>query len=274
MLDKIDQRFVFIENIAWWEGQINTRHLREKYSISQATAQKTLKQYQQKFPNNLTYSQSEKTFIVNDEFTYLTDLNNFSRYLSNVSLDEKTPISDHIFEVEAPLRNINPQQVRPILRAIREKLAIDIGYLSLANPDYLDRIIQPHSLIFDGLRWHVRAYCNKNQSFRDFSLSRFNGEAIVEGKATHFAEQDERWNTWIDIVIEPDPRLSGLQKQIIAKDYQMESGRKVIPVRAALVNYLLKRLNIDHYQNTPEAQQIVLSTECRKAVTPYLPQPT
>lgn len=272
MSSKIDQRFVFIESVIWWEGRINTRHLREKYDLCPATAQKVLKQYQQMFPDNLSYNPSEKAFIVSDNFTVIDKPSDFSDYLGQVSLHSPS-ISCAVFEVEAPLRNINPLQIRPILRAIREKLAIDIGYISLANPDYLDRIIQPHSLIFDGLRWHIRAYCNKNQDFRDFSLSRFNGEAVFEGRATHTVEQDEKWNTFVDVVIEPDPRFSDLQKQIIEKDYQMENGCKIISVRGALSNYLLKRLNIDHYQNTPEAQQIVLSSECRKKIAPYLPQP-
>ncbi|MCG6202250.1 WYL domain-containing protein [Psychromonas antarctica] len=273
MTYKIDERFFFIETLVWWEGRINTRHLREKYDLSQATAQKILKQYQKMFPENLTYNPSEKAFIVSDSFTAIDKLNDFSDYLVNISGDDHPSISTSVFEVEAPLRNLNPLQIRPILRAIREKLAIDIGYISLSNPDYLDRIIQPHSLIFDGLRWHIRAYCNKNQDFRDFSLSRFNGDAIFEGKATHSVEQDKNWNTFVDVVIEPDPRFSDVQKQIIEKDYQMVNGRKIISVRGALTNYLLKRLNIDHYQNTPEAQQIVLSSECRKNIAPYLPQP-
>lgn len=257
MANIIDELFVYIANIVCWEGRINTRHLREKYGVSQATAQKVLKEDQQRFPNNLTYNQSEKAFLVSENVTSVNAKNNFSHYLSNVSLDEKLSIASHLFEVEAPLRNINPLQVRPILRAVRENLAIDIGYISLSNPDYLDRIIQPHSLIFAGSSWHIRAYCKTNQDFRDFSLARFNGEAVFEGKATHSANHDERWNTFVDIVIEADPRFSDLQKQIREKDYQMENGRKVIQVRAALVNYLLKRLHIDHYQNTPEAQQSI-----------------
>jgi len=176
-------------------------------------------------------------------------------------------------EVEAPLRNINPLQIRPILRAIREQLQIDIGYISLSSPNYLDRIIQPHALIFDGLRWHVRAYCNKNGQFRDFTLSRFNGSASFEGKATHSAAQDEKWNTIVDVVIEADPRFSDQQKHIIEQDFQMQQGQKIIPTRAALVNYLLRRLHIDSYKNTPEEQQIVLTRESRQAIAPYLPQP-
>jgi predicted DNA-binding transcriptional regulator YafY len=272
-------RFNFIESVVIWEGQINATHLATKFQLSRQAASTVLQLYRESFPQNLLYNQSNKAFVATADFNDHTQVTDFSEYLTAVSnshqstKDLKQSVDVCIFEVEAPLRNINPLQVRPILRAIREKLAIDIGYISLSSPDYLDRIIQPHALIFDGLRWHVRAYCNKNNQFRDFTLSRFNGAATFEGKASHSAAQDEKWNTIVDVVIEADPRFNDQQKCIIEQDFQMHQGKKIIPTRAALVNYLLRRLHIDNYKNTPEEQQIVLTRDSRKRIAPYLPQP-
>ena len=75
----------------------------------------------------------------------------------------------------------------------------------------------------------------------------------------------------VDVVIEADPRFNDQQKWIIEQDFQMENGQKTITTRAALVNYLLRRLHIDSYKNTPEKQQIVLTRASRKSITPYLP---
>ncbi len=279
MIKETTQRFAYITNVPGWEGQINATHLSSKFKLSRQAASGILKQYREKYPNHLTYDSSNKAFIATNSFTHnfphQSEQNKFSAYLNETTLgesDDPPNIDVCTFEVEAPLRNINPEQVRPILRAIRAKQAIDIGYISLSSPNYLDRIIQPHALIFDGLRWHVRAYCNKNGEFRDFTLSRFNGEAVFEGKATNTAEQDKKWNTLVNVVIEADPRFNDQQKRIIEQDYQMNNGQKNIPVRAALVNYLLRRLHIDSYKNTPEEQQIVLTQESRQAISPYLPQ--
>ncbi len=273
------QRFAFINNVLGWEGQINATHLSTKFNLSRQAASGILKQYRKKLPNNLTYNSSSKAFIATSSFTqnflHQSEQNQFSIYLNEVSAGEgnKSPgIEVCAFEVEAPLRNINPEQVRPILRAIRAKQAIDIGYISLSSPNYLDRIIQPHALIFDGLRWHVRAYCNKNGEYRDFTLSRFNGAAVFEGEASNTAEQDKKWNTLVNVVIEADPRFNDQQKRIVEQDYQMINGQKKILVRAALVNYLLRRLHIDSYKNTPEEQQIVLTQESRLLISPYLPK--
>lgn len=267
-------RFKFIDDVVSWEGQINTTHLATKFKLSRQAASAILKQYREQFPKNLAYNQSKKAFVATQEFNQHIKPNTFSNYLKAVQCQDTAPdVNFFVFEVEAPLRNINPIQVRPILRAIREKLAIDIGYISLSSPDYLDRIIQPHALIFDGLRWHVRAYCNKNSQFRDFTLSRFNGKAEYEGKATHTADFDDNWQTMVDVVIEADPRFNDQQKRIIEQDFQMTNGRKSISIRAALVNYLLRRLHIESYKNSPEEQQIVLTQESRKCIAPYLPQP-
>lgn len=280
MSKEAKERFTFINNVVGWEGQVNATHIAKKFQLSRQAASNILKQYREHFPSYLQYDLSQKAYIATDDFNHYfihsNSFNSFSQYLAAIEFatDDTTHLLSSIaFEVEAPLRNINPLLIRPILRAIREQLQIDIGYISLSSPNYLDRIIQPHALIFDGLRWHVRAYCNKNSQFRDFTLSRFNGEATFEGKATHNASHDDKWNTIVDVVIEADPRFNTQQKCIIEQDFQMQQGQKVIPTRAALVNYLLRRLHIDSYKNTPEEQQIVLTRASRQAITPYLPQP-
>lgn len=193
MPKEIDPRFIFIEQIAWWEGRVNTVHLSNKYNLSRQAASAVIKSYRAMCPENLCYNGSIKGYLPTAAFAPIDSLPNFTDYLESVQPKMRSGNNTVLcanafsFEVEAPLRNINPRQVRPILRAIREQLAIDIGYISLSSPNYLDRIIQPHALIFDGLRWHVRAFCNKNQQYRDFTLSRFNGQASFDGKATQIS---------------------------------------------------------------------------------------
>jgi len=273
MSKEIESRFAFIERVSWWEGRVNAAHISKQYGLSRQAASGVLKQYREQYPQNLNYDASVKGHVPTLQFKARSGNIHFSYYLYTISNSSLGIVSDtnlSIHEIETPLRNINPNQVRPILRAIREKLSIDIGYISLSSPDYLDRIIQPHALIFDGLRWHVRAFCFKNQAFRDFSLSRFNGQAVIESKAHIPVEQDLKWQTILDVIIEPDPRLNNRQKQVIETDYQMRNGQYIIKTRAALVNYLLLRLRLDSYKNTPEEQQIVLTQESRKSITSYL----
>lgn len=265
------ERFNYIEYIVWWEGQINASHLMRHFDLSRDSASSILKNYDCQYPNNLKYDQSIKARLITEYFQPLNDVSSFDGYLNLIKCASHEGISSSIEEVATPFRNINAHLLRPILKAIREKLAIDIGYISLTSPDYLDRIIEPHSLIFDGLRWHVRAYCRKNAAFRDFVLSRFNGIAIFEGKADCGADQDDLWQSYTDVEFMPDPRLMDKQQAIIATDFQMINNLKTIKTRIALLNYLLIRLRLDTYKNTPEEQQIVLTPECRHKISKYLP---
>jgi hypothetical protein len=276
MFKKLEQRFVFISTLLFWEGQINAKNLMVKFNITRQSASALLKKYRDLHSNAVTYNSSNKAYVITSEFdqTYLNtiecSLTDYVKLTESSLVNSIDAYNVSAYEVEVPLRNIRPLQVRPILRAIREKKAIDIGYISLSSPDYSDRIIEPHSLIFDGLRWHVRAYCCKNLEFRDFSLSRFNGKAEFEGNATHSVEQDIKWQNYIDLEIEPDQRFSNKQKQVIINDYQMQGGTKIIRTRIAMLNYLIKRLHLDNYQATPQAQQIVITCQCREAIKQYL----
>jgi len=275
-------RYRFIEVVALWEGRLTSNHLTEFFGFSRDKASKELQQYKQLAPDNLTYDPSLKGYKPTQQFTPLftsADIEEYRQLVVRQPLNQNPVCFDGVpsvfqagFEVMTPpLRNIDPVLVQPILKACREKLRLDIGYLSLSNPDYEGRIIAPHTLAYDGLRWHVRAWCEKNSEFRDFVLSRFADSAELMGSAAISAEEDTLWQTWTEVVIEPDPRLSPQQKRIIELDYQMENGTRTIPCRAAMLLYLFKRLGIDHYQNTGEAQQIILQPECYKKIAHYLP---
>ena len=71
---------------------------------------------------------------------------------------------------------MRPEALRPLLKACREGLRLECEYVSFTTPDRETRLIAPHTLIFTGMRWHVRAYCEKSRDYRDFVLSRFRGE--------------------------------------------------------------------------------------------------
>lgn len=151
--------------------------------------------------------------------------------------------------------------LRALVQAARDSKKIDMGYMSLLSPDEESRIIAPHTLVCTPLRWHVRAYCEKNRAFRDFVLSRFRGINGLEGDADFTKADDERWNNKIDIVLVPDSRLTDYQKAIIAEDYNMQEGKRVFSVRSALVPYAVQALNLDltKIEAQPQAQQIMVA---------------
>lgn len=147
------------------------------------------------------------------------------------------------------------------MQAARDDKIIDMGYMSLSSPDEESRIIASHTLVCTPLRWHVRAYCEKNRAFRDFVLSRFRRINGLEGDADFTKADDKRWNNKIDIVLVPDSRLTDYQKAIIADDYNMQEGKRVFSVRSALVPYAVQALNLDltKIEARPQAQQLMVA---------------
>jgi predicted DNA-binding transcriptional regulator YafY len=135
-----------------------------------------------------------------------------------------------------------------------------VDYVSINNPDREGRIIIPHTLVYTGLRWHVRAWCEKNLEYRDFVLSRFRDIPEILDESEHGVEGDADWNTLVSIRIVPDPRLERAQREVIEVDYGMVDGALDIPTRARLVPYVLQLLHVDPGEpaEDPTAQQIVV----------------
>ncbi|MCO3035827.1 WYL domain-containing protein, partial [Pseudomonas aeruginosa] len=134
-------------------------------------------------------------------------------------------------------------------------------YVSFTTPDAETRLIAPHTLIYTGMRWHVRAYCEKNRDYRDFVLSRFRGvPELMDDGTEHTREHDQGWGTEVQVIIAPDSRLKPEQQAIIETDYGMRDGRLIIETRGALVQYVLQRYQIDttKVHTKPTAQQIVV----------------
>ena len=157
-------------------------------------------------------------------------------------------------------RDLRPEILRPILKACREGKRVEIQYASLTNPEPEYRVIQPHTAVHSGYRWHARAWCEKSGEFRDFVLSRISETPGITLAATHGVELDDAWNTRVIVVLVPDPRLTTAQQAVIARDYGMRDGRLEIPTRGALVSYVLQQLRVDSAPETrpPEAQRVVI----------------
>lgn len=263
-------RYRLIEIISLWEGRLTTNHLCATFGIGRQQASKDINAYLASVgPGNLIYDKflkgykptdgfkPEVTTGTADEYLHLLNRNNeLSQTFDSLGLQVANT------EVLAvPVRNIKPEVIRAIVTAARQQKRLDVDYVSVHNPDHEGRVIVPHTIVFTGLRWHVRAWCEKNQSYRDFVLSRFRGVPEIMDASKHGVDGDKAWNTKATIKIKPDPRLSKEQRAVIARDYGMKNSVLKISTRGSLVHYALKQLQIDDkvLQGKPSAQQIVIS---------------
>ena len=262
-------RYRLIETVAWWEGRLTTVHLMQSFGISRQQASKDINTYiTEHAPKNLTYDKQLKGYVPSKQFKPLFIDDSASAYLHLLNqTHSRAPHVEglalayaHTMVLEVPDRTIRPEVLRPLLKACRDSEVIEVEYVSLANPAPETRLIAPHTLIYTGMRWHVRAYCEKNREYRDFVLSRLRGQPEFERKTENLIDEDEDWNTKVAVIIEPDSRLKPEQKAIIEADFGMEDGVLVIPTRRALVKYVLQRFQIDPKKLDPKAaaQQIVV----------------
>ncbi|MBZ9609997.1 WYL domain-containing protein [Rheinheimera maricola] len=259
-----DKRLWFIELIAWWEGRIASSHLIRQFGISRTQAQNDITYYQSLLPNNLQYHASHKGFLPQQGFVQAYISGDVVEYLNWIShQDAITDVSTALpyTTLALPKRQVSADIIRVLVSAIRQQRRVEVDYVSVTNPDRQGRIIVPHHFVSTGLRWHLRAFCEKSQQYRDFVLSRFRGVPDLLNKTTISAKQDTGWHTQLALTFTPDPRLSPAQQDVIAHDYQMQHGQLTLQTRACLAQYLLQEMqvNIRDINISPEAQQLVLS---------------
>ncbi len=263
-------RYRLIEIIALWEGRLTTRTLMQAFGIGRQQASKDINHYISKIaPNNLQYNKNIKGYCPTQQFSpklirgeideYLHLLS--SRQMLSAQFEQVDLLSANTQILIPPVRQIDPALIRPIIQAARERKRVDIRYLSMSSDKPKERIISPHTIVFNGHRWHIRAFCEEQKDYRDFVLSRIVQVFDLEGSASQSEEGDIKWSTQVDIVIAPDERLTPHQQMIIARDYGMTDKRKTIKTRGALVTYHLQLLNLDYQvpHTNPNIQQIIVA---------------
>ncbi|MEM6580403.1 MAG: WYL domain-containing protein [Pseudomonadota bacterium] len=272
-------RYRYVETIALWEGRLTTRHLCETFGIGRQQASKDINNYIREVgPGNLEYDKFLKGYRPTSAFKPRVTAGLADEYLhlmarNNELMNTFESLSLNVANVEVltlPVRDVKPEVLRPIMQAARQQKRLEVDYVSINNPDREGRIIVPHTLVFTGLRWHVRGWCEKNQEYRDFVLSRFRDEPEILDRSEHGVSGDLQWNSHITIVITPDPRLRRDQQEVVEVDYGMTNGTLDVRTRVKLVPYALKLLQIDPKAEVADAtaQQIVVQN--REDVLPWL----
>lgn len=264
------QRYRLIEIVSLWEGKLNAGHLVDHFGIGRQQASKDINTYIKEIaPENLIYNASLKGYEPSGHFKPRLSSGSVDEYLQLIQRNSDLTSTfssltlgfDHTHHVPVPQFSVKPEVLRPIVRACRNSERLEVDYRSVNAPDEDGRIIVPHSIVFSGTRWHVRAFCEKNQDFRDFVLTRFFDVPESVGKSNIRNDSDTKWHTLVNVFFKPDPRLSEDQQAIVANDYGMTDNTLLIQVRGALVHYLLQLMRIDPnvVNADPRAQQIVIA---------------
>ena len=264
----VERRYEFIEFRLFWQGRINRGDLMDAFGVSTQQASLDLNAYIDQAKRNLTYDKSLRTYLRGKQFKPKYLKPDAEEYFAQLRAVDQGLVSAEqswisVFPgfgaTPTPARGVAPETLRDVLAAIRLPAALQVTYQSMSRPEPNARWIEPHALAFDGFRWHARAFCQNDQVFKDFLLSRI-VEVGDQGPVTSDPSSDDAWHTDVLLEIGPHPDLSDNQRRAIEMDYGMEAGHAQIVVRRALLFYALKRLGLDTdpAARRPQDQQIVL----------------
>jgi predicted DNA-binding transcriptional regulator YafY len=263
-------RFRLLEIVLQWEGRLTTNHLCNAFNIGRQQASKDINRYIGEFsPTGLEYDRKLKGYRPTADFKPQFSQGTVNEYLHLLHQDKAQTSTlslmdlryGHTEVLDVPSRHVDPAIVRGLVQAARNQLRVDVDYASLSSEETSGRNIVPHTLIYDGIRWHVRAYCEKRGEYLDFVMSRFRGVPDLLDGSPHGREQDAEWGTQVELVIIPNPCLTPGQQAIIAQDYAMQDGQLRFSQRLPLVHYALDRMQVSydgqHNQN-PDQFPLVL----------------
>jgi len=265
------QRLAYIEVRAYYAGIVSRSDVARTFAMSDPAATKDLKQYNDLAPDNLIYKQSEFGFVPGNRFKpVIADLDP-AAVLPLIAGNSPSPWlatdGESIYGIPAsylPLPSRLPAKeiVAQISRAIYQGKKLSIVYASL-HVDKLEqrRVIEPHSLINTGLRWHTRAYNEENFDFRDFVLSRILEAELIDEPAESSQQYDEDWMETITLELAPHPELTPKQQLNLHVDFSEDGRVMQLTVRRALVGYALRALSVDttpDHSLNPRAFQLIL----------------
>jgi predicted DNA-binding transcriptional regulator YafY len=247
------ERLFHIDFRLYFLGTINRNDLESRFGIKQAAATRDITLYKDLAPKNLEYDTKAKTYIQREGFKPVFNFNSnqaLSALLHGFG-DDFAITTPAFVPTEAPSQLNLPSSdiLACITRAIHNNQAIKIKYLSLSS-GLSQREIVPHTLVDNGLRWHVRGYDRQRQKFSDFVINRIDKPSLLTGNVVTDTESkaaDFQWHSTVELQLVPHPSLK--HPETIEYEYGMMNGLLSIQVRAAVAGYVLRRWNVDCTEN-------------------------
>ena len=256
-------RRAFIEHRLFWCERIGLADLMGTFGMSRTQSSQDLNAYITEFPDHLSYDKSARTYVPGPKFeTHYGALDADAHLSKLLAMAQGADVAHADWELfrpdmlapPIPARGAKPEITRAVLHAIEQGRALTITYQSMSSPDPTERSIAPHALAHDGFRWHCRAFCLRDQVFKDFVLGRMLSAELGE-PAQVDSKADSDWTTGITLTIAPNPALSDNQQKVIALDYGMDGGSAKLSVRRCMLYYALRRLGLDTDPSARRAQE-------------------
>lgn len=271
------QRLTYIESVAYWEGRVDRPRVVGEFNVSENHVTKDFRLYKDAFPGNIQYDETSRAYRPSPKFKPRIGRGSAEEYLSLLRAQAErrdgsllpamasAVVSD---AVPPPQGKLEAAVLNAITRAISSGTGLVISYQSKNRPEPVSRRVWPHALLFNGTRWHARAYDEEHQRFIDLVLQRILKAKAVDEVPPIDPAQDSGWSTWITLDVIPRKSLSASQAEVVAREFGMvPAGRGWIwnvRLRECLAGYFiyLHRLDVvDDSRRVIELKDPALATK-------------
>jgi hypothetical protein len=281
--ETIHQRQAMLKLLLIWEGRLNRGRLMDLFDLGANWASVWIREFREEHPGWLSWDTKTRSFHATpaafkawraSDPRRLADASSLARYLALVGLPYAAtsiePGEGGLLAAFPDLSTPSPQHFSVISEAIRLGRAVQLTYRSMQNPEPHQRIISPHNLIRAGRRWHVRAYCDTRQDFRDYALGRIVEAKLLPAPATRGEQDDKAWLAGVRVRLVAHPDLTPEQESLIRFEYFGNTAARVETCRGALVSYFIQdvRAATDVKKQRPPDYQLAVAN--LEEVKPWL----
>ena len=230
-----------IEALGLWEGCISNARLRDLTGLHTVQVSRLIASYLEANPEHFEHEASVKRYRWKPGTTSTVSLDEYLSILVALQRQGKQTEA-FIHEVRVDLTEITPTVYAVLNAACASSKAVEITYRSMTNPKGLTRVIEPHSLIHVGRRWHVRAWCRLRERFSDFNLGRIRAASLLDESSGHTAADDDGWSRFIKIRIAPHRHLSPDRAEVVKGELFGGAAKWVLQARSCLAMYVIQEL--------------------------------
>jgi len=248
MSNAAESRLEHIEFVLLFRGSISRQDLIEAFGIGEAAATRDFRQYNESCPGNMHLNSVTKRWEIQADSFKPCFKHRTQSVLSKLRGQKYSALLGLNFATGAPRLSLPKVDVLAcVTRAIANKKAIRVRYMH-ASGSCKNIEIAPHSLVDNGIRWHVRAFDRSQQKFWDFVLGRISNATVIPDPIsdTESVDADHQWNRIVKLELAPHPSSENLKNpKAIEFEYGMQDGFIIQEVRAANVGYWLRLWNVD-----------------------------
>ena len=246
------RRLRWIDGRLRWLSAFRRSELVSLFRISPQQASTDIANYQAAAPGNARLDLNDRTYRREVGFEALFPGDALSWLSSAVEAGDRAVIP--MEQLVMPCRQARDATMEAVFEAYRARAGLIINYQSLSSPERSERVICPHHIVDTGDRLHLRAWDDRRRVFTDFVVGRIGSARLKPDYPWVDEIADGEWLEFVNVELGPQDGLTASQRIAIEMEFGMQRGRVVVPVRKAMLAYLLDRLGLLDSVKDPDGQ--------------------